>query len=228
MEYAQMAKFYDELYSGKDYKKEIDFLEKFLPEDVKSIFDAGCGTGTHCKRLQEHGYNINGIDISNEMVELANRKCGSYFEVGNLLHYSTTKRYGAIISMFAVFNHLKSYSQFKKGVINLLNLTNDNGIIIIDLHNPQKSGSKTDSNNNIKREMKWKIYRLFRKEYSTIVYKVDDKIYKSKHIFKIFNLHKIKNIIERLNCSVKAYENFDNNISATQQSKNIQLVIKKL
>jgi hypothetical protein len=59
--------------------------------------------------------------------------------------------------MFAVINHLTSYDELEKTLINFVNHLKENGIIILDLHNPQKSGSKTDSINGKTRIMSWTI-----------------------------------------------------------------------
>ena len=44
--------------------------------------------------------------------------------------------------MFAVLNHLKSVGELEKCLSNLRGILKDDGKIIIDLHNPQSSGSK--------------------------------------------------------------------------------------
>lgn len=56
------------------------------------------------------------------------RTKGNLFE-GNLIDFKTDKEYDAIISMFAVFNHLKDYNVFEKGVLNIISMK----IILITL-----------------------------------------------------------------------------------------------
>lgn len=227
LEYTKMACFYDELYKNKNYKREVDFIENFLNSKKNKILDAGCGTGNHAKILQDKGYDVYGFDLSSEMIEIANKKVNSNFEVGNLLSYSTDKNFDLIISFYAVFNHLKSYQEFSFALQNLLRLLNKNGTIIIDLHNPQSNGEKMDEIKSVKRIMQWKINKLLKKETSMITYIVGNDKYITKHKFKIFEIEKIKRICDNLNLNCEFYENYEINSIATKNSKNIQVVIKK-
>lgn len=227
LEYTKMACFYDELYKNKNYKREVGFIEKFLNSKEDKILDAGCGTGNHAKILQDKGYNIYGFDLSPQMVEIANAKVNNNFEVANLLFYSTEKKFDLIISFYAVFNHLKSYQEFSFALQNLLKALNNKGTLIIDLHNPQKNGVKVDKFDSVKRIMQWKINKLLKKETSKITYFVGNNKYVTKHKFKIFKIEKIKRICDNLNLNCEFYENYVIDSLATNNSKNIQVVIKK-
>ena len=120
-----------------------------------------------------------------------------------------------------------SYREFSFALQNLLKLLNQNGTLIIDLHNPQSNGEKEDETKSIKRIMQWKINKLLKKETSKITYIVGNEKYVTKHKFKIFEIEKIKMICDNLNLSCEFYENYEINSVATQSSKNIQVVIKK-
>ncbi|WKZ30085.1 MAG: class I SAM-dependent methyltransferase [Candidatus Dojkabacteria bacterium] len=50
-------------------KPEADLFVKDLPPNGR-ILDIGCGAGTHLKYFNELGYNVTGIDISEEMVKI--------------------------------------------------------------------------------------------------------------------------------------------------------------
>ena len=227
IEYTQMAYLYDKFYINKNYFQEVNFIKSFINDDNVKILDVGCGTGNHAKVFNELGYNVVGFDISKEMVDIANTKVKESFWVDDLLNYNHKGKYDLIISFFAVFNHLKSYTQLKKALINLKSNLNDEGIIIIDLHNPQSSGKKQETIDNTTRLMKWKKCNLIKKEFSTIIYKIDGKVYKTKHVFKIFDINKLKKIAKQIGFNrVEFYENYNRELNATKVSKNIQMVIK--
>ena len=128
--------------------------------------------------------------------------------------------------MFAVFNHLKSYSDFEKGILNLYEHLNDNGIIIIDLHNGRKSGEKETEIGNAKRIMKWHFNSETFIETTNLTYLINDKQYDDVHIFLIYELEKLKNMLNLLNLQYDFYENYSFE-AANDLSKNIQIVIRK-
>lgn len=54
-------------------KKLNEWLDKYMPADGKGLklADIGCGTGYHLKRYQERGFEITGVDGSEEMLKQA-------------------------------------------------------------------------------------------------------------------------------------------------------------
>ena len=56
-------------------------LGEYLPDTASTVFDIGCGTGLSCVFLAEMGYtNLDGIDLSPDMVRVAKRYCVDRFE----------------------------------------------------------------------------------------------------------------------------------------------------
>ncbi len=51
-------------------KKSIEFFLSTLPKGGK-VLDAGCGPGLHSQFMIERGFNVTGIDLSEEMIALA-------------------------------------------------------------------------------------------------------------------------------------------------------------
>ena len=227
IEYTKMACVYDKFYQKKNYVKEVEFIKSVLGVSACKILDAGCGTGTHAKLLADSGLNVWGFDASPDMVSVANSKVEGRFFEGNLLSFNSDEKFDAIISFFAVFNHLKSYKEFKQALKNLKRCLNKNGKIIIDLHNPIKSGSKTEEVDGLKRIMQWRVVRWLGKEFSKITYFVGGKKYTTRHTFSIFKIEKIKKIAEVLGfSSVEFFENYNSELVANSNSKNIQVVLK--
>lgn len=226
IEYTQMANLYDKFYINKNYSKEVDFIKTFIKDGNAKILDAGCGTGNHAKILHDLGYDVMGFDKSQEMVDIANSKLKNHFFVCDLLNYGYREKYDLIISFFAVFNHLKNYKELKIVLQNLKSSLKDKGTIIIDLHNPQKSGEKKEIIENAERVMKWRKCNFFKKEFSKITYTVGGTTYKTKHTFKIFNVSKLYKVAKELGFKeINFYENYNNSTTATKKSKNIQMVL---
>ena len=227
MEYKEFAKYYDKFYQKKDYNKEVTFLMNFINPSDK-IIDIGCGTGVHASLIFKNGFDIDGLDLNNEMLEIAKTRLNSNFYLQNILDINIDKKYDVIISMFAVINHLKSINELEKCLSNLKGILNDNGRIIIDLHNPQSSGSKTDSYDDMTRVMEWNYDREARIENSKITFFIGDKRYDDSHVFKIFTIDEVKECCRNVGLKVlNVYENYDISKEGNETSKNLQFVICK-
>ena len=182
MEYGKMAKYYDLFYKDKDYNKEINFITDLI-NDRKTILDVGCGTGIHMHLLESIGYEVDGIDLSKDMLEIADSRVNGKVYQSNLLYYKINKKYDVIISMFAVFNHLNSYEELEKGIINGYNHLKDNGILIIDLHNEEVMGKRKQIIMILKEyEMQFDKEHFI--EHTDIDYIIDNKIYHDMHDLK--------------------------------------------
>ena len=68
------SQYYDLLYSDKDYEAEADFVNTLIRENsnnVKTLLDMGCGTGAHAAIFCNKGYKVHGIDLSEDMLNIA-------------------------------------------------------------------------------------------------------------------------------------------------------------
>lgn len=224
-EYEKMAKYYDLFYKNKSYEHEIKFLTHFMT-DKRTVLDVGCGTGIHMHLLEEKGYKVDGLDLSKNMLEIANTRTNGKLFQGNLLDYKVSEKYDVIISMFAVFNHLKNYEELEKGILHWYHFLNKDGVLIIDLHNGRTSGEKKSLFQVYERIMRWTFDEENFKEYTEIDYIIDGKTYHDTHEFMIYEMNNIKQILDKNHLKYKIYENYSLRI-ASDNSKNIEIVITK-
>jgi 2-polyprenyl-3-methyl-5-hydroxy-6-metoxy-1,4-benzoquinol methylase len=71
-------------WSKKGYEQLLKLTEKYVLESgIKgTLLDVGCGNGRYCKILQDHGFDVLGIDYSDKVIELAKKNYpGIRFEV---------------------------------------------------------------------------------------------------------------------------------------------------
>lgn len=82
--FGSYSNYYDLIYKDKDYSAEVYFIDsvikKYAKGSVKTIFDLGCGTGSHAFLLAEKGYNVTGVDMSEDMLSIEKKKnsCGFF------------------------------------------------------------------------------------------------------------------------------------------------------
>lgn len=74
-----------DIHFRKKYGKFIDFAEKQAYKGDNHVYELGCGIGSLSRVLRGKGIACNGIDISSDMVSLANANVGeNLFSVGDI------------------------------------------------------------------------------------------------------------------------------------------------
>lgn len=135
------AKYYDVLYSDKDYNKECDFIEnvfsEFLDKKPKKILDVGCGTGNYMTVLLRRGYDVTGIDASASMASLAEKKVrhlgfGSKITVNKMSAFHFDEAFDAAICMFAVLNYVTDTKELIQSLSNIRKHLKKGGLFLFD------------------------------------------------------------------------------------------------
>jgi len=123
------------LYPFAGYKKIVNTIfNEVMQKPNSKILDIGFGTGVLTHKLYEHGHQIDGIDFSKKMIELAKLK----MPLANLIEYDFTKglpimvqgeKYDSIISTYAL-HHLTDERKMEF-ITDLLPLLKEGGKIFI-------------------------------------------------------------------------------------------------
>lgn len=71
--YSTLARVYHEMYQHVfDYDKEFEFYDSILKKNkCLSVLEVGCGTGMLARRFLKNGYDYLGLDLYNEMLDIA-------------------------------------------------------------------------------------------------------------------------------------------------------------
>jgi len=107
------SKYYDLLYQDKDYIAEVDYVDGLIKDhssETKTILDLGCGTGKHDALLCDKGYTLHGVDVSEEMLEIAeSRRKGKEekltFSRSDVAQLHLGEKFDAIVSLFHVMSY---------------------------------------------------------------------------------------------------------------------------
>ena len=76
--YTVLAQGYDKLTADVDYETWADYVERHfrkLKRPVRSVVELACGTGSLTCLLARRGYSVTGVDLSPEMLTIAEQKC---------------------------------------------------------------------------------------------------------------------------------------------------------
>lgn len=138
--FKKYSKFYNLLYKDKDYTEEADYVEKLMNQGgkkIKSILDLGCGTGIHAELLYDKGYNVCGVDISEEMLIEARERAKKSkkqieYKCCNIKDLITDNKYDVVTSLFHVISYLSSNKDLLKTFKNINKNLNQDGLFIFD------------------------------------------------------------------------------------------------
>jgi SAM-dependent methyltransferase len=149
----------------------------------REILDIGCGTGCTMIPLLEKGYNVTGLDISQEMINVLGRKLVNKELKGELVcsdmaEFKTNKEFSLAVMPRSAFIHIKDREHQIKALKNINNHLCEGGIVSINtvvgdfkfLSNEPEGGSRylrfEYINANGKKE---KVYNQFKYNYETQV-----------------------------------------------------------
>lgn len=134
------SQYYDLLYSDKDYSGEVEYVNSLISankKNAKTLLDMGCGTGKHAELFCDKGYIVHGIDLSEDMLKIAETRRGGKedrltFSHSNISELNLNKKFDVIVSLFHVMSYQNSNEELIKAFEVAKNHLNDDGIFIFD------------------------------------------------------------------------------------------------
>ena len=102
--YTILARSYDRLTADVDYGKWADYIERHfrkLKRPVRSVVELGCGTGSLTRLLAGRGYRMTAVDLSPDMLAVADQKCeglGVLFLCQDMSRLTLLERADAVVS----------------------------------------------------------------------------------------------------------------------------------
>jgi len=134
------SRYYDLIYQSKDYSSEVEYVDTLLknePIKVKTILDLGCGTGRHDELLCNKGYVVHGVDISEEMLIVAETRRKNienelFFSQSDITKLELNQKFDAVISLFHVMSYQISNKALDDVFSRVKSHLNDGGIFIFD------------------------------------------------------------------------------------------------
>jgi len=141
-EYQYSAKFYDGIlfpFIRPIRNKVIELVKQYR---YKSLLDVCCGTGDQLKLLKQHGYDGEGIDISDAMLRVAEEgeyKADCIRQDATQMHYNTAK-FDLVMTAFAL--HEKEHDTARKIVEEMVRVTAEGGdMLIVDYELSEKTSA---------------------------------------------------------------------------------------
>lgn len=110
---------------------------------VRRILDAGCGNGRHVVFFAEQGFDVYGIDMSGEAIEIANAWLGkkglkAHLEVGDIGKLPFDNQYFDLVISHEVLDHIP-FSKAQKALREIGRVSSNGAYIYITLRSTEDS-----------------------------------------------------------------------------------------
>ncbi|MBO6165832.1 MAG: class I SAM-dependent methyltransferase [Eubacterium sp.] len=137
-QYKFFAKVYDRMMDNIPYDEWKQFLlqlmYRYKVKPCAKIAELGCGTGTMTMRLAEDGFQMTGIDLSEEMLEAARAKDPySDYKCMDMRELVLPEKQDVIISVCDSMNYLLTTEDLYKTIAAARDNLKEGGIFIFDL-----------------------------------------------------------------------------------------------
>lgn len=141
-QFTDFAYIYDELNVNYDKKKIIKRLKQLLG-NRREVADLCCGTGDVAIALAKSGYKVTGIDISQDMLNVATEKAMEnaarvQFVCADAGNFELMKKADVIYSLTDGMNYMLDDLSLKKAFTCVYKALNDSGIFIFDMSTEYK------------------------------------------------------------------------------------------
>ena len=136
--------YYKILYSNRSEEEAALFIDNLLAfidlPDGSRLLDLACGRGRHSVYLNEKGYNVVGVDLSNNSISDAKKYENPtlHFLTEDMRSFELGVKFDAIFNLFTSFGYFQSQEENKKVLQRIkLHLKND-GHFVMDYFNATK------------------------------------------------------------------------------------------
>lgn len=228
--YTSFAEVYDQFMDNVPYREWADFLQEILREEGINdglVLDLGCGTGSMTEELAGRGYDMIGVDNSEDMLEIA---MGKRQESGHDILYllqdmQEFELYGtvrAVVSVCDSVNYVTEKEELEQVFRLVNNYLDPGGIFVFDFNTEYKYrevlGDRTIAENREDSSFIWDNYyyeeeHMNEYELTLFIQETDQKElyhkYQETHFQRAYTLEEIGELLERSGLRfVAAYEDY--------------------
>lgn len=134
-EFGEYATYYNAVNSNKDYGGEVDYVIKLLREHhprAASILEFGCGTGRHAALLADAGFDVVGVDASEEMLKNVSVTDRFSIRQGDARTVDLDAKFDATLALFHVASYMTTNNDVTDFFANANRHLNSGGLFIFD------------------------------------------------------------------------------------------------
>lgn len=133
--FTKSARFYDAIYSFKDYAAEAgevrDLIKARYPA-ARTLLDVACGTGHHLEHLSDL-FESEGLDLDEELLAVARERLPEVpLHHGDMRSFDLGKSFDAVTCLFSAIGYVASEEELHASIERMAAHLNPGGVLVIE------------------------------------------------------------------------------------------------
>ncbi len=136
--YEHSPEAYDLLHAArrKDYEGEVeivvDRIRRHRPE-ARAVLDVACGTGRHLAALARLRFDVEGLELSPEMLAAAAARVpGVPLHEGDMRTFRLDRRFDAVVCLFSSIGYMTTVDDLSAALANMGDHLVDGGVLVVE------------------------------------------------------------------------------------------------
>jgi SAM-dependent methyltransferase len=134
--FRKSQRFYDAVYAWKDYRSEVDRLDRIIRErhsSARTLLDVACGTGKHLELLR-HRYRVEGLDLDPEMLAIARPRLGPDvpLHAGDLVGFDLGRQFDVVTCLFSSIAYARTADRLEAAIGSMARHVAPDGLVIVE------------------------------------------------------------------------------------------------
>ena len=133
--FTKSARFYDALYSWKNYPAEAHYIKEIVGRRAPhafSLLDVACGTGAHLEHLVD-SFQASGLDLDPELLAIARARVPSAdLHLGDMTSFDLGRRFDVVTCMFSSIGYVRSVDRLAQAAEALARHIEPRGLLILE------------------------------------------------------------------------------------------------
>lgn len=137
--------YYHILYSNRDDQDAREFIDNLLtllhPKPHEKILDLACGKGRHSRYLNQKGYDVTGIDLSEQSISYAKQYENDHlhFDVHDMREVYRPEAFDFILNLFTSFGYFENETENVVALCAAAKSLKHGGKLVIDFMNTDRT-----------------------------------------------------------------------------------------
>jgi SAM-dependent methyltransferase len=133
--FSRSARFYDAIYSFKDYPAEAERLHELVAARVpaaRTLLDVACGTGAHLAELRRW-YEVEGVDLDPGLLEVARERLpGVPLHEGDMADFDLGREFDVVTCLFSSIGYVRTHDGLMRATASLARHLAPGGVLIVE------------------------------------------------------------------------------------------------